>query len=279
MKRQKIRKNGFTLIELLAVIIILGILMIIAIPSVTSYISNSRKSAYVDTAREIIMGARNIVNSGKYEMFDTDTTYYLPVSCINTENGLKSPYGDFDKAYVLVLYDGKSYNYYWTSVDEAGQGIKNIVKYDNLTEDEIESDIKSSDINVDTVIGKRKKIKALDENCNFKDETATLKVPLNGGERYDVNEACYVNPSVRIVSDRTSSTKVGDEVHLTSQISGFDRCTLTYYWQFKGDITNNEWANVSDYNFDWIKDNTLENLTFIIDYDNALYSWRLALYD
>ena len=48
------KKNGFTLIELLAVIIILGILMIIAIPSVTSYINNSRKSAYVDTAKEII---------------------------------------------------------------------------------------------------------------------------------------------------------------------------------------------------------------------------------
>ncbi len=48
------KKNGFTLIELLAVIIILGILMIIAIPSVTNYISNSRKSAYVDTAKEIV---------------------------------------------------------------------------------------------------------------------------------------------------------------------------------------------------------------------------------
>lgn len=34
------KKNGFTLIELLAVIIILGILMIIAIPSITKYISS-----------------------------------------------------------------------------------------------------------------------------------------------------------------------------------------------------------------------------------------------
>ena len=68
------KKNGFTLIELLAVIIILGILMIIAIPSVTKYISDSRKSSYVDSAKEIIGSARNLVNSGELEMYDTDAT-------------------------------------------------------------------------------------------------------------------------------------------------------------------------------------------------------------
>ena len=63
--------------------------MIIAIPSVTQYINNSRKSAYVDTAKEIIAGERNIVNEGKTEMFSTDITYYIPISAIGTENGMK----------------------------------------------------------------------------------------------------------------------------------------------------------------------------------------------
>ncbi len=120
-QQQKKKKKGFTLIELLAVIIILGILMIIAIPSVTNYISNSRKSAYVDTAKEIVSGTRN---SGKLGMYDTNTTYYIPASYIKTENASKSPYGEFVEAYVVVIYDGKGYSYYWISVDDAGQGVK-----------------------------------------------------------------------------------------------------------------------------------------------------------
>ncbi len=163
------KKNGFTLIELLAVIIILGILMIIAIPSVTKYISDSRKSAYVDTAKEIIGGARNIVNEGKLGMYATDTTYYIPTSCIKTENASKSPYGDFTKAYVGVIYDGRGYKYYWISVDDAGQGVSKITPLDQLDTDDIESDLKDSDIEsvVETTgIGNRSEIHIL--NCNTK---------------------------------------------------------------------------------------------------------------
>ena len=38
-------KKGFTLIELLAVIVILGIILVIAIPSISAAILNSRKNA------------------------------------------------------------------------------------------------------------------------------------------------------------------------------------------------------------------------------------------
>ena len=146
VKNEKKKKKGFTLIELLAVIIILGILMIIAIPSVTRYINDSRKEAYVDTAKEIISGARNIVNQGKLGMYDTTATYYIPADYINTENALKSPYGEFVQAYVGVVYDGKGYKYSWISCDDAGQGVDDVTTLENLNSSKIKSDINPEDI-------------------------------------------------------------------------------------------------------------------------------------
>lgn len=113
-------KKGFTLIELLAVIIILGILMIITIPSVTEYVNSSRKKAYVITAKEYVTAVRNKVNNLEYEFMDTDTTYYVPISCVNLEKGGDSPFGEWRDAYVIVVYDGNSYQYYWTSLDSSG---------------------------------------------------------------------------------------------------------------------------------------------------------------
>ncbi len=47
-------KKAFTLIELLAVIVILGILMLVAIPSVTRYIDMTKKEAYVKTIASMV---------------------------------------------------------------------------------------------------------------------------------------------------------------------------------------------------------------------------------
>ena len=171
------RKNGFTLIELLAVIIILGILMIIAIPSVTNYIGDSRKSAYVDTAKQLVSGARNLVNEGKLEMYNKNATYYMPISCINSENSVKSPYGAFDAAYVVVTFNGNGYNYYWVSRDETGQGVKQAKKASELVEDDIVSDIEEGYIKANTLLEKTEEIKILDQSdCKtFKDSEEAFK--------------------------------------------------------------------------------------------------------
>lgn len=138
---KKLNKKGFTLIELLAVIIILGVLMIIAIPSVTEYITSSRKSAYVDTAAGYIDAVRTKVNQAeKLQFFDINTLYLVPVghdterACVSVEKGGASPFSDEWKyAYVGVTYNGTGYNYYFIAKDGSNQGI-NFVSQRDLAE-------------------------------------------------------------------------------------------------------------------------------------------------
>lgn len=128
----KKNKKGFTLIELLAVIIILGVLMIIAIPSVTTYIQNSRKSAFIDTAINYIDAVKNKVNEQKILKANNPSYIYLvPVgnqkyqSCVSLESGGESPFDSkWVYAYVAVTYDiNNGYTYYFAAEDGSNQGV------------------------------------------------------------------------------------------------------------------------------------------------------------
>ncbi len=173
-------KKGFTLIELLAVIIILGILMIIAIPAVTEYISSSRKSAYITTASRYIDGVRNKINAAEIPVYDKETTYYIPGSCVSMEKGGYSPYGDWEEYYVVVTYDGTGYDYYWTSRDETNTGIY-LTYQDLLDVDRIENNVTSISTNIG--VGDREKILVLKDSCSINDAeelVATSSIPEKG---------------------------------------------------------------------------------------------------
>jgi len=126
------RKNkGFTLIELLAVIVILGLLMAIAIPSVTKYITQSRKKTVTTTIGNYVGALTNQVNDMEYTFTGANTIYAVPIECIALERGGTNPFGKWYQAnnaywaYVLVQYNDEtsSYTYGFTFKDSAGYGM------------------------------------------------------------------------------------------------------------------------------------------------------------
>ena len=127
------RKNnrGFTLIELLAVIVILALLMMIAIPSVTRYITQSRVKTVTKTMDSYITAVVQEVNDGDYHFSDSTKIYAIPIECVSLEKGGTNPFGEWMQAndsywaYVLVQYDSENYNYKYgfTFKDSAGYGM------------------------------------------------------------------------------------------------------------------------------------------------------------
>ena len=157
--------KGFTLIEILAVIIILGILMVIAVPAVTEQISGSRKSSYITTAKKFIDATLDEITDMEYSVSSEDYTYYIPTECLKAQNGEKSAYGNFLDSYVVVTYkDGKNY-FYYTGVDDTQHGI--LLTYrDELEEDSIKSDLAA--ISTRVGVGTRNKIYVYSKQCNGK---------------------------------------------------------------------------------------------------------------
>ena len=82
---KRLNKTGFTLIELLAVITIMGILMMVAIPSVSRTIENSRRDTFADNALTYVNTVRNAVMADELNCGSTTVsatangTYYFAI--------------------------------------------------------------------------------------------------------------------------------------------------------------------------------------------------------
>jgi len=163
----KFRNKGFTLIELLAVIVIIGVFLLVVVPSVTEYIADARKNTYVTSARGYISEVKTMITNRELtSMKQRDVTYYIPIDCVHKESGGESPYGDWETAFVVVTYEDSEFSFFWTSNDVTNMGIL-LTPEDKLSKDRVIPGI--TGISTSIGIGDRSKILVLSDTCSVED--------------------------------------------------------------------------------------------------------------
>ncbi|ERN52674.1 type II secretion system GspH family protein [Alkalihalophilus marmarensis] len=109
--KQTKNEKGLTLVELLAVVVILGIIAAIAVPSIGNIIENSKKDSAISNAQQVLNAAR-LYAAGGGEIDDETTIDYSNTDedadnlIAEYHEGLVNPWGDGEVTYTVEFEGG-----------------------------------------------------------------------------------------------------------------------------------------------------------------------------
>ena len=168
---KRINKKGFTLVELLAVIVIMGILMMVAIPSISRVIESSRKDTFVDIAKAYANAAKTLwtadtltcegtvasaVDDGDYYILINTTESARTMLPVLVDQGGKSSWGNRDvngyvRVHVETVTDNngepKRTTTFYVSLSDGTHGLidNGSMTSDNLKKGNVKMDLSSDD--------------------------------------------------------------------------------------------------------------------------------------
>ena len=236
--------SGFTLVELLAVIVILAIILVIAVPKITDTIKNSKIASFESSAKTIAAQAEK-KKMEKEILEDTSS-----ISCSDIVKLNDSDYGP-----CTITFDGNK-----AKVSITGKG-----KFDGL---------KVVNATKDSAVAVENKIEYTDPNCfvvsngvitDYKNPTTALNTIMDA-----LVEKVYAKPSIS--TDRTyDSDKCPRDVVIPEKINGVTITGIGHHAFAMDDIHTldipSTVANLKDAIFKYGESN--KNLTTIYIHDEA----------
>ena len=186
--------KGFTLIELLTVIVILGVVSTIAIPSVNNVINNSKKKAFVADANFYVEAVKTAIMQNDYDApVNKNDVTVISLSAIEMDSeNINSPYGAKwvdNKSYVAVINTGTNlepiYSYYFAAQDEDRNAIP-LTRLEDITTKSITNEARNTmEVTVQSLAGNITGAKSTKSNISG------LKNAIENGEKQDWNVTIY----------------------------------------------------------------------------------------
>ena len=187
------KKKGFTLVELLAVIVLLGILMTLGIPTVMNLVGKNRNKSYIEDAKRLIAQAEYKLraDSLKIDVPDYDDIIVFSFDYLDDGSFSESPnkgkyIPEYSYVAVKIKKDGNLY------------GVNLVEGYTNNSSDDIDSYL-SSDVDFEKIKFKGVKFSTLDQ-LNSRDYNSRVQV-------FNITKGDYDNLASGVVDTRNNLIK------------------------------------------------------------------------